>query len=83
MTFCPTPQAQPTAIQEAVLRRKPCLALSSRLGTLSYGECYIAEPWIMSGGSGHESTYQRDQLDVYLNLVGRAVHQVMFEARGK
>lgn len=71
-----------TEVQKSVLHCELCLALNLRLGALSYGECYIAEPWLMSGGTGHESTYQRGQLDVYLSLAGHAVHQVMNKARG-
>jgi hypothetical protein len=64
-------------IQENVLHSDLFILVKSRVEALSYGECYIAEPWIMLGGSGKVETYSRGNIVVYLSLIGQAVHQLM------
>ncbi len=68
-------------IRADLLREDELNSLTARLGAISYGECYIANPWKMLGGTGDLETYELGQLDVYLNLVGHAVQQNMDNAR--
>jgi hypothetical protein len=58
-------------VREDVLHQTLCENLTKRIGPPNYGDCFIPEPWIIAGGSGHESTYGVGKLDVYLNLVGQ------------
>lgn len=64
-------------VQESVLRTDFLEALRNKHGKLKYGECYIAEPWLRSGGSGDIATYAKGDLAVYLSLVGQAVEHSM------
>ena len=68
-------------VRKELLRQNELSSLAARLKTLSYGECYIANPWTMLGGTGDLKTYEVGQLDVYLSLVGHAVQENMNNAR--
>ncbi|MHA7685502.1 T6SS immunity protein Tdi1 domain-containing protein [Cupriavidus sp. PET2-C1] len=61
-------------VRQQVLQNDAMKLLSTRIGTLAYGECFIAEPWPRLGGHGTLDTYVRGDLTVYLSLVGQAVH---------
>ena len=68
-------------VRHQVLLEDLIIKLRGRLGELSPGECFIAEPWPMLGGSGAESTYAKGSLAVYLNLVGQTVKKSMEKRR--
>jgi len=64
-------------IEEKVLKKPQFELLNARLGNLTYGDCYIAEPWKMLGGSENIDSFSTGALDVYLSLTGQTIHQIM------
>ncbi|MES2185928.1 MAG: T6SS immunity protein Tdi1 domain-containing protein [Pseudomonadota bacterium] len=60
-------------VTENMLRSVAFNALKTRLGELTYGECYIAVPLQIMGGSGRLSTFDRTSLGVYLGLAAQSV----------
>jgi len=68
------------SIREKVLHLNFVEMLRSRLGGLSFHQCYIAEPWQVVGGSGAAETYSVGDREVYWHLVGQTVKQI-FDAR--
>lgn len=64
-----------------VLHQKLFTSLKNRIGSLQYGQCFIAEPWQMLGGAGTEASYTTGELAVYLSLVGQAVKRNLDKAR--
>lgn len=64
-------------VREKVLHEQLVTSLGQRLGPLPYGHCFIAEPWIMLGGTGAEDSYVSGDAVTYLHLVGQAVQQRM------
>lgn len=70
-------------IQKPVLHRDMHEIIKEQNGVLAYGECYVAEPWVRSGGSGDASTYAKGNLAVYLSLVGQSIEHSMRLERSK
>jgi hypothetical protein len=68
-------------VRDGVLHQKLVASLQNRLGLLQYGQCFIAEPWQMLGGSGSEASYVQGDLAVYLSLVGQTVKKDMDKRR--
>lgn len=64
-------------VVEKILSSDAFAILSDRLGALEFGQCYIAQPWQILGGSGELETYQKGALEVYLSLVGQTVRKMM------
>jgi hypothetical protein len=60
-------------VTENLLRSVAFNALKTRLGELTYGECYIAVPLQILGGSGRLSTFDRTSLGVYLSFAAQSV----------
>ena len=68
---------QNAGIREKLLREGLAKELSSRLGSLEYGRCYIAEPWESVGGSGAASTFERGDVVVYNSLAAQSSHRIL------
>lgn len=66
------PQA---GVKDKVLAESKLERLVGRLGELCYGECYLAEPWQMLGGSGSEESFVKGKVNVYASLVGQALER--------
>lgn len=62
-----SPKIRAELLREDLVRR-----LVARLGPLSYGKCFILEPWQMLGGFDSPENYCIGDLEVYVNLVGQA-----------
>ncbi|MGP4842945.1 T6SS immunity protein Tdi1 domain-containing protein [Marinobacter sp. 1Y8] len=45
--------------------------LKEKLGELSYGECFVPEPWPMLGGKERLEDYKKGNFATYVSLVGQ------------
>lgn len=66
-------------VREKVLSESHFAEVYARGEELRYGQCYIATPWQILGGSGAPETFQPGDLDVYLSLLSQTIHAVVSE----
>ena len=58
-------------VRKGLLREPLVKTLVARLGGLTYGKCFILEPWQMLGGVDVPENYTVGDAGVYINLVGQ------------
>jgi len=60
-----------STVRRGLLREGLVKTLVARLGGLTYGKCFILEPWQMLGGADAPENYTVGDARVYVNLVGQ------------
>lgn len=63
--------------KEQILSESRFITISQSLGAVGLGQCFIATPWPMLGGSGRDDTFQSGDVAVYLSLVSQTMRQVL------
>jgi len=65
------------AVMEKILREGQIEALVAAHRAILYGEAFVLTPWELLGGDRRACPYDIGKVDVYLNLVGQTLRQVL------